>query len=209
MGTISYLSFEGEGYDSPGYGPQQLKEAALVLGWDPDLSPNVICARIKEIVPSRDWFVRNLEISSTFNEKIKDLISSYISYAYNSINRSLRLSPGSHAPLNDSIDELPPLDKEIIVMRRVDVKDLKLPTGPFESTGYLSTSIAYQNYLDPRAPRSSTYLKIYVPAGTKALFVPGREEELIFKHGVILEVLRQYQRKIGNITMNWYDLVMH
>lgn len=208
--TNNYLSDDVEYFDGPRYGANKLRKAALVLGWDPELPPDEICRRIEEIVPSKDWFIQNLKISSTFPPEIKEMISSYISYDYEGMNIRLRHAPQAEAILNDYIDKLPPIDKDIIVVRRLS-RGYPIPSGPFISTGYLSTSVDYAHprYAEPREGDRSTYMKIYVPAGTKALFGSPFEGELIFKHGVVLEVLRRYQKEINGVPMKWIGLVVH
>lgn len=180
---------------------------------DPYLSDNELCDTFSSILPSGEWTTGNIIASSEFSDDIKKLINSYTNYSYDTINSALRGGRGQPI-LNDAIDSLPPLEHDIYVMRQITNR-VKLPDqGDFLSKGYLSTSINYASYLkQPRKFTYKSYMKIFVPAGTKALYIPGHERELIFKHNIILTILSHYQRPVvvngQTYYIDWYDVVMN
>jgi len=158
--------------------------------------------------------ITNLLESSTFDLDIKQIIMSYINNNYIQYNISLRTNPLGEAQLNQAIDRLSPIDRDIYVMRQIPKGSVKLPEqGPFLSLGYLSTSIDFNIYLEePNTFERNTYLRIHVPKGRKAIYIPGHETELLFPHNIILTVLGHYKRSV-NINeklyyLDWYDMYM-
>ena len=181
---------------------------------NPSISVDLICKQIQEKAPSIEWQKRNLEQTANFDIHIKEFIMNYISYSYNSINENLRTSTPyrKNLILNDAIDTMEPLEKDIYVIRYIK-GDFLPEKGDFRSLGYLSTSINYAAYLETIETQNLSLMRIKVPRGNKAILVSNPNEmELIFKHDIILEVVKHYQKPFeinGNIIYNnWYDVVM-
>ena len=123
------------------------------------------------------------------------LIESYWSYGFEPMNNELRYGSLS-APLNNIISRLPPLDKDITVFRYVH-KYNYLPTDIgkiFTSTGYLSTTMGA--FLTSKAictskiqrKKQMAIVKINVPKGTRAIYIPSNEKELLFSHNIQLKL---------------------
>lgn len=214
-GAWYYLEPDGDWMDGTSFTPTQLQLAAQLLDLDPELPPEVLCQQITELAPSKAWCIANMTAASHLDDETKIQIRYYVSYGYDRINSSLRhpyFDPNL-LRMNQAIETLPPLEKDIVVLRRINRK-IGLPeSGPFVSLGYLSTSVAYSSYLSrPEIAQQGSILRIRVPAGTHALFVPGNEEELIFKHGITLDVLAHYKKPVvvkgKEYLLDWYDLQM-
>lgn len=171
-----------------------------------------VCRLVQESIPSTDWMIANISGSAQLDDSNKSLIRSYMSYGFDSINESLRKG-WSRPVLNEKINMLPPIDSDIYVLRRIRKGTVNLPESEaFQSLGYVSTSINFALYLKQKDLDGFSYLRIRVPAGSKALYIPGHEKELLLEHGVVLQVLAHYQKPVqvkGQIyNLDWYDLLL-
>ena len=163
-----------------------------------DLSPEEICELIKDQTPSLEWqrqVLIDLANRDLVSPKEFKLIESYWSYGFEPMNNELRYGSLS-APLNNIISRLPPLDKDITVFRYVH-KYNYLPTDIgkiFTSTGYLSTTMGA--FLTSKAictskiqrKKQMAIVKINVPKGTRAIYIPSNEKELLFSHNIQLKL---------------------
>lgn len=191
--------------------------AAGIAELDVTQAPNIIYTKLMKMLPSMEW-QRNVvtRLPPLLNDETYHLLSNYLSNAFIIINERLRNNPTANALLNNVIESLPAIDRDIVVFRVINKSITKLPDkGIFESLGYLSTSIAYYNYADilDKKPHKIQLLKIYVPKGKKAIFIPGHELELIFPHNIELQVLNRTDKtfvsvKKENITVDLYEMQM-
>jgi len=191
--------------------------AAGIAELDVTQPPNVIYTQFMSMLPSMDW-QRNVVTSlpPLLNDETYRLMGNYLSNAFISINERLRNYSIGNALLNRVIEGLSPIDRDIVVFRVINRPINKLPDkGIFKSLGYLSTSIAYYNYADilDKKRHKIQLLKIYVPKGKKAIFIPGRELELVFPHNIELEVLNRTDKtfvsvKKENMTVDLYEMRM-
>ena len=191
--------------------------AAGIAELDVTRAPNIIYTQLMKMLPLMKW-QRNVvkSLPPLLNDETYRLLSTYLSNAFIIINERLRNNPTGNALLNNVIESLPAIDRDIVVFRVINKSITKLPDkGIFKSLGYLSTSIAYYNYaniLDKKRDKIQL-LKIYVPKGKKAIFIPGDELELIFPHNIELEVLNRTDKsfvsvKKENITVDLYEMQM-
>lgn len=168
---------------------------------DISLEPEEICQRIKDEMPSKEWQLRNLiDISNRklISEEEFKKITSYSSYSFETMNDSLRKGWTTVAPINDYISRMQSIDKDIVVFRYL-IRFKFLPTAPgsiLNSKGYLSTTMdpllasnAVCNEIIKFNPKNGAIVKIKVPAGKKAIYLPGREKELLFPHDIQLSLI--------------------
>ncbi len=121
-----------------------------------NLTTKQICKKVMETIPSVMWQRDNLRRQFLLSKNPKwrlalGVIHSYKSYGYKSINYSLRRGEEEEANINELIDQLIPLDKDIYVFRLATMTKQGLGekiyrqqhtiNKPFVSKGYLSTSI--------------------------------------------------------------------
>jgi len=183
------------------YGIETLSELylhAISRGIDISLNVQDICQKIKEEIPSKEWQNKNLldmsDRTLVSEESLKD-VTDYGSYSFRHMNNSLRLGWTKRSPINDIIAKMEPLDKEIVVFRFLrNYKFLSTVEGSiFESKGYLSTTMdplhtgnAVCNEIIPSNSTQGAIMKIKVPIGKKAIYLPGFEKELLFPHDIKL-----------------------
>ncbi len=106
------------------------------------------------------------------------------------MNTYLRSYPDKPALINDMIETMIPLDKDIVVFRKVNNISF-LPKTPqeFISNGYLSTTLdASGDYFSKCKRKKFAVMRIKVPKGIKAIWVPSHEYELIFSHGITMRL---------------------
>jgi hypothetical protein len=199
--TISYGSIHATNDDIRDEGIEDLPELYLhAIARDIDISLNVkdICEKIKEQIPSKEWQIKNLLTMSNrdlVSEESLKQVSDYGSYSFENMNISLREGWTNESPINDTISKMEPLDKDIIVFRYLRRYKF-LPTIPgsiFDSKGYLSTTMdpllasnAVCNSIIPFDANYGAIMKIKIPAGKKAIYLPGREKELLLPHDIKL-----------------------
>lgn len=147
-----------------------------------------ICTAIKEQLPSEQWMVESETIANSSSE-----IWSYLWMP--DYNKVLRKNPSNPAPINDVINMIPPLDKDIIVYRYIRGNDDifgNLNIGDiFRSYGYLSTTV-FNCIMQNAYFQSFILMKIYVPKGKKGAFMSkawGNQWEIIFPHNIQLKLL--------------------
>lgn len=217
VGNSSYPQYHGaDDWIIESLSPKKLKLAAQLLDIDPELPPEELCRQIQQHIPDEAWLIDNMIVASKLDESSQDFIHNYTSYGYRSINNRLRSYSGTNPRLlsiNLAIDLTRPLEKDIVVMRSFRSNSGLPERGLFQSKGYLSTSFGYARYAKhPSYFNELSYARIFVPAGTRALYIPGSEDELIFKHDITLEVLAHYMKRIiidgREYHMNWYDVQM-
>lgn len=182
---------------------KELQIEAINRNIDIDDSFQNICNNIQKQLPSLEWQKQNLLDTSNRNLVSKeefDDVYNYQNYSFSSMNYELRRNPNLEAPINNTIDKMKPLDKDIVVFRGIDEYDfLTLNIGDiFQSNGYFSTSIS-ATLITGGACESNNgaVMRIYVPKGKKCIYIPGREKELLFSHGIILQ--------LTNISYNMYN----
>ncbi len=120
------------------------------------------------------------------------------------MNGALRSNPDGPAPLNNIIASMPPLDKDIVVFRYI-YNDQFLPKeigSTFQSLGYFSTTMnpvltaSRVCFMKTRGspvkdPTKEVVavMRIHVMKGTRAIYIPGGEYELIFAHNIELQLV--------------------
>jgi len=97
---------------------------ALIRDISLDTDIKDIFKLIQDETPSIEWQTENL-FRSNNREIVTQIefnrIDSYASHGYQSMNNDLRDIPSGKAILNDVIDKMPPLDKDIIVFRYIEM----------------------------------------------------------------------------------------
>lgn len=148
------------------------------------------CEELQKQFPSIDWQKHNIVAVTSLSDSDKKLLYDYGSYDYEYMNNVLRNYPDRPARINDIIALMTPLDKEIIVYRYVNDHSYlpKIPGTIFTSYGYLSTSMNIVHVMEAiNDIPNSALMKIIVPSGKKALYLPNpREVELLFPHNIQL-----------------------
>jgi hypothetical protein len=203
VSTFSYGSIDGnddmhtEGFDLP-----ELYLHAISRSIDITLDVENICQKIRNEVPSKEWQAKNLmdmsDRSLVSEESLRE-VTAYGSYSFEHMNNSLRSGWTTKTPINDTISKMLPLDKEIVVFRFLRRYKF-LPTAEdslFDSKGYLSTTMdplhtlnAVCNEIIPFNPSQGAIMRIKVPAGKRAIYLPGREKELLFPHDIRLKLTK-------------------
>lgn len=156
---------------------------------------HVICKSIQNELPSLEWQKQNiLDMSNRdlVSKEELDLVNSYGSYSFSSMNNDLRYHPNQEAPINRTIDKMQPLDKDIIVFRGINrFNFLPLNIGEiFDSYGYLSTSMSATLITEGACQlNEGAVMKIRVSKGTKCIYLPSTERELLFSHGIKLQLI--------------------
>lgn len=180
---------------------------AISRGIPISLTTEEICHAIKEQTPSKEWQTNNLKMMANrdlISEEEVRLISSYGSYSFENMNLRLREGWSSTAPINDTIAKTEPIDKDIVVFRFLwKYKFLPTVQGEiFVSKGYLSTSMdplladnAVCNDIYEPGSTDGAIMKIKVPAGKRAIYLPGPEKELLFPHDIKLVLTNFSKRK--------------
>ncbi len=143
-----------------------------------------VCSLIREQLPSQEYLKQNLIDRKYLTEEEESLIRDYVNLGYQHMNKRLRRLPDSPAPLNDAIAKFPPLDKDVVIYRYVTTTDFLPEKGKiFVNHGYLSTTLsamfAFEGVCDDEY---HILIRILVPKGSKGLFIPGWESELLFPH---------------------------
>jgi hypothetical protein len=222
--TFNYgnISSEDDIYAS---GPDNLKDLqfeAINRNINISYPFHIICNSIKNELPSIDWQTRNLLDMSNPNlvsrEELND-VNNYGNYSYNSMNEYLRINPNKKAPINDIIAKMKPLDKDIIVFRYIKKFDFLPPIGEiFKSYGYLSTTMSASLITKTQCkPNKGAVMRIHVPKGTKCIYLPGNERELLFSHGIELKLINISHNKFycfsnneftSNNNIVLFDLIM-
>ena len=184
---------------------------------------NMICNSIQNELPSLEWQKQNIWDMSDRNLVTKEeleLINNYGNYSFSEMNEDLRRYPNQDALMNRTISKMLPIDKDIVVFRYIDTfKFLPLEIGQtFESYGYLSTSISAGLITEGACESNEgAVMRIHVSRGTKCIYLPGRERELIFSHGISLQLInvtynKFYCLKNGKFSTDndiiLYDFVM-
>ena len=203
------------------YDLNELYLAASMSEVDIILPPEKVHQKLLETLPSFEWEKENILLVSSISDENKRLLNNYVSYGYRYMNESLRRNISGEAPLNDIIEITNSLEKDIIVFRYSKPGDYLRSSGIFKSYGYLSTSInsyRYSSIPDEDIKRENVKMKraimrIHVPKGKKAIYVPGHESELIFPHNIDLEVTDSYKREIVTkkknvISVDFYEIKM-
>ena len=120
---------------------------AVLRGIDLSLSTDEVCQAISKEYPSVEWQQKNMEAlkSSKITDKQRKTVIDYQGSGYTKQNGELRKNPKRKAPINDVINKMPPLDKDIVVYRYVQNPLTFLPAlgkkgGVFHSNGYMSTT---------------------------------------------------------------------
>jgi hypothetical protein len=135
------------------------------------------------------------------SEEELEAVNRYVSYGFSTMNRTLRNYLGSEAPINKML----PLDKNIIAFRYIrEYKFLPLDIGDiFESNGYLSTTISGK-WMTKAVCESNqgVVMRIHFSKGTKCIYVPGHEYELLFAHGVKLQLMGIYKNSFYCLSNN-------
>jgi hypothetical protein len=182
---------------------------AIGRGVDIDQSTEEICKQIKDQLPTLEWQLNNMiEISNKelVSEEELNIISSYKSYGYESMNNNLRYNKNAESPINDIISRTKGLDKDIIVFRIVDIR--RLPKefinlqilDIYNQKGYFSTTIDVMMMAESvcKDPKKSILMKIYVPKNKKAIYFPS-EGELLFPHDINLQLI---SKNVGKYVCN-------
>jgi hypothetical protein len=179
---------------------------------------HVICNSIKNEIPSIEWQKQNLlDMSNrdlvSLNE-LKD-VSSYSAYEYEWMNEELRFNPNIDASINTTINKMQGLDKDIVVFRHIKTYDyLRINLGGiFNSYGYLSTTMSGELITKTACTENGAVMRIHVSKGTKCIYIPGYEKELLFPHGIQLQLVKVSYNSFycsGNTDNNIivYDFVM-
>lgn len=121
-----------------------------------------------------------------------DYVTNYKNYSFGLINEVLRENPNREAPINNIISKMLPLDKDIVVFRGISrFNFLPLIVGDiFESHGYLSTSMSATLITEGACElNGGAIMRIHVPKGKKCIYLPGGEKELLFSHGIRLQLI--------------------
>lgn len=185
-------------------GPDSLKDLkyeAINRGINISDSFSVICKHIKNELPSLNWQKQNIFDMSNqelVSEKEFKDVNDYGSYTFRTMNENLRKFPDRQAPINQTINKMQPLEKDIIVFRSVDKSEfLPLNVGDiFNSYGYLSTSMSSTLITKVRcSSNKGAVMKIRVPRGKKCIFLPGKEYELLFPHNIQLQLINVHYNK--------------
>jgi hypothetical protein len=156
---------------------------------------HVICTSIQNEFPSLEWQKQNMLYMSDrdlVSEEELESVRSYGSYSFTTMNGILRKYPDREALLNVTIDKMNPLDKDIVVFRYIKLFNfLPLTIGEtFDSYGYLSTSISAAGITGAACSyKKVAVMRIHVPKGKKCIYLPGSEKELLFSHGISLQLL--------------------
>jgi hypothetical protein len=173
------------------FNPEELRITASLNGLSLEEDDATLCATLQERMPGFAGLRRQiLWLFTEIAEEDRQLVLDYQNYDFIGINRALRSNPLGEARINDIIAQAPPLERDIVVYRSVERK-LKLPEAGtvFRSYGYLSTSLKPVIDRLCKNPKMRRVLLILVPAGTRCIFLPGYEHELIFAHNIRLLVL--------------------
>jgi hypothetical protein len=209
FGEETRESREKEGYTrgQPGYiSKSQLCLSSLTRGIDINQNADKIKEEYLSQLPDAEWQLDAIDAYAKLSRDAQNMIEDYVSYGYEITNTSLRhaLADSSRKiPQNSglyviqqSIDKMPPLDKNIIVYRYVHrIKDYNI--GDIDTFGgYLSTSfddlmISERScgYDDEMMRKPLIIMKIHVPKGTKALYIPSEETELIFSNNTQMKLI--------------------
>lgn len=181
---------------------------AINRGIDIDLPTSKICKLISEQIPSVGWqksAILAMGIRNLVSEEELRLVMDYGSYAYRSINENLRKYPDHDRyphTINKIINNMPPIDKDIITFRYVATKNF-LPTVPdsiFVSHGYLSTTmdafwVAKGACQSHRYDKDQAIIKLNIPKGTKAIYLSGDESEILLPHNIRLKLINITNQK--------------
>jgi hypothetical protein len=162
-----------------------------------DIQPPELCKKLLNQLPDPNWQADMIIWYTSLPDEEKDTINSYVSYGYEYMNESLRRNPKAYALINKSIEKAIPLPNDIIVYRYMS-KEYLPEYGTFIHHGYLSTSYLASVVFRPscQTEASSNILRLIVPKGTKCIYIPSRESELIFSHGSELQIDSKEQRTI-------------
>lgn len=172
--------------------------SALSRGIDIDKGPDYIKEEYLKQFPSVEWQVENLSDFSKLTSDERKLVFTYIGYGYEPINQWFRLGGNDkdhpYYTIQKVIEKMPPLDTDIVVYRYVRTVQGEYEPGDVISvSGYLSTSFdefLVSGAVCRAAKRRMKMMKIYVPKGKKAIYIPSNETELLFAHGTRMEFLR-------------------
>lgn len=213
IGTFMFLNeikdpndYFNIGLDS--YNLDELYLSAHMSGIEIILSPDEIYNKLKVQLPTIEWQKQNMTITSTIDKEDKKLINRYIDYDSISMNNDLRKNPSKNAKLNDVINITNDLEKDIIVFRSISKPTEKIPkSGIFKSYGYLSTSFNPYLYSETIQKKpNAQILKIYIPKGKKAIYIPSHEYELIFPHNIELEIMSYSRKKFLNVDKKLQEI---
>jgi len=156
-------------------------------------------------LPTFRWQLAQLKQLAALPQKERGAIGDYAGNSSNEINNDLVANPDQVPLLNLVIDELPPLDRDIVVWRyirkyevgRTLKSSLYLPpdSGEYEYYSYLSTSFLSYHVINETACQGrevQALMRIMVPKGSKCLYIPsvsGRiEYEILFPHRTRLRI---------------------
>lgn len=145
------------------------------------------CELLQSVIPSLQWQGEMLLWYTHVNDEYKHLVEKYTTFGSFQINQALIKHPDAAAPLNDLIGTAIPLPHDIVVYRFVQ-SVLNL-AGVYEIHGYCSTTFR-ATFAIKSIAKGGTLFRILIPAGSKCLFIPGDEFELIFPHQTRLNILK-------------------
>ena len=209
--NISWLSTSSGGMDywvnTLSFEPLDLILFAYNLTLDYKQKLTSLCRLIHTDFPSLKWeeksYFGNPRITS---REEKRAISDYIDYGYSRMNDELRYYPDDRAILNEVINRLPPLSKDIVVYRfSGDVSEWLDKNKDFEIHGYLSTSLKPSKAFWATDRKDWGVMVIKVPTGKKGIYIGGREAEIIFPHKSKFRYIRSEYKNIVFIDKSSYE----
>lgn len=149
-------------------------------------------------LPSLEWEAENILAYTDVDDKTKRMVENYTGHGYKLINRQLRagINNTDHLLIQNLIDKMPPLDKDIMVYRYSKMDDILPSLGDTTILGgYLSTSIdpnmVSYRICETMTPGSIGLMKIHVPKGARCIYIPGSESEFIFSNRSKLRLIKK------------------
>lgn len=172
---------------------------AINRGLDINLPERELYLKLIPNLPNFNWQRSMILWYSKLDFKSeRRLVESYVSHGYENMNMKLRSNPLSPAPINDIIAKSIPLRQDVTVYRIIKENDkMRVPDfGEFVSYGYLSTSFMLTSLMKEIYKSNKSLMIIKVPKGTKCIYIPSHELELLFSHNIKLNITSKIKENI-------------
>jgi hypothetical protein len=151
---------------------------------------NQICQNIQNHLPDVEWEKRQLFWFTKLSNDEQGLITSYVSYGFENMNTSLRNGWSYEAPINAIIAKSEPLPNDVTVYRYTsDAESYTKPDQEVTLKGYLSVSFSASHVVKAAfSGKKYSIMRIFIPKGTRCVFIPSDEYELILPHNTTLMI---------------------
>lgn len=195
ISTYGYYSIEEEDLTEDFLINDLLNQDLETKDWNP------ICL-YHALKPSLEWQENNIKEYTQLSKNEKKLITDYVSYDYQLTNANLRDNYGN-AELNNIIDKFTPLDNDIVVYRVIGKDNFMFMDDIYQNKGYLSTTLTPVGIGNTLMRKNKIIIEIFVPKGTKCVYIPGNEHELLFKHDISMKnEFKEYRYFYSNGKIN-------